>query len=272
VGGFAYHTVEQGEMKECTDCHAVSIHVGTSVEPVLNIAGHGKLACQVCHIPAISRKVATYVDWRWEQAGASSPPATCPSTPTGADRNGVGRATYSKQKGCFTWGTSVRPELRYFDGKWNRMVLNVNDGYDPAALPVDLASPTATYQTPGAKIYPFKKMTGNQPADATAKKVMVPNLFGNATTDPDAYWIKFDWAAALVSGGLYTGQGFSGNYTFVDTVMLLKVDHEIAPKEMAYGMDADCSDCHLGTPADPRVDWKALGWSGDPMTGGTRPN
>jgi hypothetical protein len=164
----------------------------------------------------------------------------------------------------------VRPELRYYDGKWNRMVLNVNDAY--TTVPVDLASPTATYATPGAKIYPFKKMTGNQPADAVNKTVLVPNLFGNATTDPDAYWVKFDWPAALTSGAAYTGQLFSGTHTFVDTVMLLKVDHEIAPKELAYGLDADCSDCHLGTAADPRVDWKALGYTGDPMTGGTRPD
>ena len=154
----------------------------------------------------------------------------------GRPERNAGSLHLLKMKGCFIWKNNVRPTLRYFDGKWNRMMINTNDRFT-AGLPavVDLASPTATYQTPGAMIYPFKKMTGNQPADKNTFTVLVPNLFGNATTDPDAYWVSFDWAKALASGSAYTGQSYSGEYVFVDTVMLLKVDHEVAPKEMAYG-------------------------------------
>jgi len=51
-------------------------------------------------------------------------------------------------------------------------------------------------------------------------------------------------------------------------VMLLKVDHEVAPAEQALGYGNNCSDCHLGE----QIDWQALGWSGDPFSGGaTRP-
>jgi len=132
---------------------------------------------------------------------------------------------------------------------------------------VDLASPTATYKTPGAMIYPFKKMTGNQPADKTNYTVLVPNLFGNATTDPDAYWISFDWTKALTSGAAYTGQTYSGEHVFVDTVMLLKVDHEVVPSEMAYGKDNACADCHTGS----QIDWAALGYAGDPIYAGVTP-
>ena len=117
------------------------------------------------------------------------------------------RSTYSKQKGCFIWENDVRPTLRFHNGKWNRMMLNENDQY--ASLPVDLASPTATYADADAKIYPFKKMVGNQPADAGNQTVLVPNLFGNATTDPDAFWVSFDWARALASGTAYTGQPYT---------------------------------------------------------------
>jgi hypothetical protein len=175
------------------------------------------------------------------------------------------RSTYSKQKGCFIWKNNVRPTLRYFDGKWRRMMLNVNDVY--TALPVDLASPTATYKTPGAKIYPFKLMVGNQPADKVSKRVLIPNLFGNTTTDPDAYWVSFDWQKALVTGAAYTGQPYSGQYEFVDTTMLLKVDHEIAPAEKALGMNNRCADCHTNN----QIDWKALGWAGDPINVGVTP-
>jgi len=49
-------------------------------------------------------------------------------------------------------------------------------------------------------------------------------------------------------------------------VMLLKVDHEVAPSEMAYGRNNDCGDCHLSD----QIDWPALGWTQDPATGGTQ--
>ena len=49
--------------------------------------------------------------------------------------------------------------------------------------------------------------------------------------------------------------------------MYLSVNHEVAPKEMAYGMDSHCDDCHFST----QIDWDALGWSDDPVLGGTRP-
>jgi hypothetical protein len=188
------------------DCHpsAASLHAGTSVESI--VQSHTNLACQVCHIPTIARKISTMVDWRWGQAGLSTPPVECAPAPAG------GRATYSKQKGCFIWKNNVRPELRYTDGKWNRMVLNVNK----VQLPVDLASPTATYKTPGAKIRTFKKMVGNQPADAVNQTVLVPNLFGNPTTDPDAFWVKFISARSRWRGLPGQTSGASSS-----TVMLL---------------------------------------------------
>ena len=262
IGGMAFHSVDEGVMKTCTDCHgsAAGIHAGTSVESI--VQSHTTLACQVCHIPVIAKKTSTMTDWRWAQAGFATAPASCaPADPSVTPA----RTTYLKIKGCFTWQNNVRPTLRYFDGKWNRIMINVNDKFT-TGLPavVDLASPTATYKTPGAMIYPFKKMTGNQPADKNTFTVLVPNLFGNVTTDPDAYWVSFDWGKALATGSAYTGQSYSGEYVFVDTVMLLKVDHEVAPKEMAYGL---CDDCHGAS----QIDWVALGYAGDPINVGVTP-
>ena len=271
IGGFMYHSVDEGVMKDCVDCHgaATSIHAGTSVENIVRT--HARLACQTCHIPAIARKVATYTDWRWAQAGFDARPAECAASPTGIAADGTTqRGTYSKQKGCFTWGTNVRPTLRYYDGKWNRVITGFNDKY--TSLPMDLGSPAATYKDAAAKIYPFKKMTGNQPFDKNNKTVLVPHLYGTPA-GPNAYWSKFNWAGALQDGAGYSPaynggiQVFSGAYEFKDTTMLLKVDHEVAPKEQAFGMSGHCEDCHFGT----QIDWPALGWTGDPARGGTRP-
>jgi octaheme c-type cytochrome (tetrathionate reductase family) len=270
IGGFMYHSTDEGVMKDCTDCHgaATSIHIGTSVENIVRT--HDRLACQTCHVPAISRKVATYVDWKWAQAGLDARPAECAASPTGVAADGTTqRGTYSKQKGCFIWGTNVRPTLRYYDGKWNRMIVGLNDKY--TKLPVDLGSPSATYKDAAAKIYPFKKMTGNQVADKVNKTMLVPHLFG-AAAGPNAYWSKFNWTGSLTDAAAYlpaynTGtQVFSGQHEFVSTTMLLKVDHEVAPKEMAYGRNNGCADCHFSN----QIDWPALGWTKDPADGGTQ--
>ena len=256
IGGMPIHSIDDGDMKGCIDCHGnqANIHAGLSVETVTNV--HDTLACQVCHIPAFARGTSTKVEWYWETAGQDIDPV--PVDPV------TGRPTYDKKKGDFVWANDVRPELLYFDGKWDRMMINVNDQYTD--LPVVLAKPTADFTTPGAMIYPFKKMVGNQVADAGNNTMLVPHLFG-AKGGPNAYWGKYDWDLALQDGAARTGQTYSGAFEFVDTVMYLTVNHEIAPKEQALGMDSNCGDCHI----DGQIDWTELGWSDDPVLGGTRP-
>jgi len=258
IGGMAFHSVDDGDMQECGDCHGdrANIHAGKSVEPILANAAHDVLACQVCHIPAIARETSTKVEWYWSDAGQDIDPI--PNDPA------TGRDTYDKKKGSFVWANNVRPTLLYYDGKWNRMMINENDQY--TATPVDLGSPTADYQTPGAMIYPFKKMVGNQVADAGNQTMLVPHLFGGKG-GPNPYWAKYDWDLALQDGAAYTGQTYSGAYEFVDTFMYLKVDHEVAPAEQALGMGGDCADCHIGN----QIDWTLLGYTSDPAAGGTRP-
>jgi len=102
------------------------------------------------------------------------------------------------------------------------------------------------------------------------------HLWGTVTgTNP--YWAKFDWNLALQDGSAYSRtlstapyggpQYYNDTYEFADTVMLLKVDHEVAPKEMAYGRTNNgCADCHFSG----QIDWSALGWTGDPTQGGTQ--
>ena len=72
--------------------------------------------------------------------------------------------------------------------------------------------------------------------------MVVPHLYGTAA-GPNAYWSKFDWPGSLADASAYLpaynagAQAVGGQYGFVDTVMLLKVDHEIAPREQAFGKD-----------------------------------
>jgi octaheme c-type cytochrome (tetrathionate reductase family) len=260
IGGMPYHSVDEGVLKTCEDCHgdAASIHVGLTVENIIAQPFHQPLACQVCHIPTFARQTPTKTKWLWSEAGQDIDPI--PVDPV------TGKETYAKKKGRFEWANNVRPTLRYFDGKWSRFIIdpdaNVTDKY--MTTPVVLGEPVADYNTPGAKIYPFKKMIGNQPADAVNQTMLVPHLFGLKGGD-NPYWVKFDWNLALQDGAAYTGQTFSGSHEFVDTVMYLTVNHEVAPKEQAYGMDGACGDCHGGD----QIDWTELGWTADPLLPGT---
>ena len=259
IGGMPFHSVEEGNMKQCDDCHGDlnNIHAGSSVELVFQNNLHQRLACQVCHIPTFARQTSTKVDWRWETAGQDIDPI-----PVDPD---TGRPTYDKKKGDFVWANNVRPELRFFNGKWNKMLVTANDTY--TTEPVVLAEPVGSYTNPADMIYPFKKMTGNQVADVVNKRIMVPHLFGLAG-GPNPYWGKYDWDLALLDASAVTGQPYTaGDYGFVETEMFLTVNHEVAPKEDAYGMDANCGDCHLSG----QIDWVALGWSGDPAIDGVRP-
>ena len=254
IGGMPYHSTDEGVMRGCDDCHgsAANIHAGTPVAVTVN--SHPTLACQVCHIPEIARKISTKTEWYWSDAGQDiSPIPTDPVT---------GRPTYDKKKGTFVWENDVRPTLLYFDGKWDRMLIKKNDRY--TELPGLLGYPPVPYTTPGAMIYPFKKMIGNQPADAGNETMLVPHLFGTKG-GPNPYWGKFDWDLALRDGADYTGQTYTGAFDFVDTVMYLSVNHEVAPSEMAYGYDnGGCTDCHFSN----QIEWTALGWTGDPADGG----
>lgn len=255
IAGMSLHSVNEGEMKQCSDCHGNRdrIHAGTSVEPMLVEGYHDNLACQVCHIPAIARKISTKTEWYWSDAGQDVSPI--PVDPV------TGRPTYDKKKGTFVWSLNVRPTLRYANGQWNRPVIGFTDKY--SAIPIDLGSPVGDYTD--SMIYPFKLMKGNQPVDPITKTILVPHLFGKIS-GPNPYWGLYDWTLAIEDGANYTGQDFSGTHAFEPTTMLLSVNHEIAPKEMALGMESNCGDCH----ASSHIDWPALGWTKDPFDGGTR--
>jgi octaheme c-type cytochrome (tetrathionate reductase family) len=251
IGGMPLHSVHEGEMKDCADCHAGADAPAHDDETHEIIESHPTLSCQVCHIPAIARFRTTMVEWRWSAAGdAERVPADV----------GDGRKDYDKKKGEFVWAKNVRPTLRRHNRKWKRMVVGARDTYTttPAVLGEPAAPRAPAEPWDGVMIYPFKKMVGDQVADVVNKRVMVPHLFGRKG-GPNPYWVKYDWNLAVLDGSAYTGQPYaSGDVGFVDTVMYLAVNHEVAPKEQAYGRA--CTDCH----AKGQLDWAELGYPSDP--------
>ncbi len=145
----------------------------------------------------------------------------------------------------------VPPTLAWHNGTFSRMV--VGDTYD--AVPVDLGSPMGDINDPRAKLFPFKVMAGDQPADTVNKVMGLPHLWGQAG-GPTPYWGNWNWVAALAEGAAAAGVAFSGTFEFVETTLHMELHHEIAPASAARR----CVDCH-GAGA---LDWEALGYDGDP--------
>jgi hypothetical protein len=114
--------------------------------------------------------------------------------------------------------------------------------------------PIGSKENPQARITPFKIHRGKQPYDLKHLYFIVPKLFGTG-----GFWNTFDWNKAAELGMAEAGLPYSGKYGFAETMMYWRVNHMVVPAEKALG----CEDCH--GKKGGRMDWKALGYGGDPM-------
>ncbi len=165
------------------------------------------------------------------------------------------RTHYDKKKGLFLVARRQVPEYRWYDGTTARHV--PGQRYDgPEPLPMN--DPQGRPHDPAAKIWPFKVHRGIQPFDAKEHHLLVPHTFG-----PGGYWSAFDWEKALVTGAKASGIPYSGSRAWISTAMWWPQNHMVQAKEKALR----CTDCHGDR---GRMDWKALGYAGDPSLEGGR--
>jgi octaheme c-type cytochrome (tetrathionate reductase family) len=222
----------KGMRVDCTDCHGETPHrIPTYNRHV------SRVACETCHIPTIARSLPTKVWWDWSKAGQDR----------GAAKDKYGMETYLKIKGEFRWRKDLAPVYRWYNGEVSRYLLG--DPMDPSRV-VSLNRPLGSRTDPAAKIYPFKIMRGKQPYDVRSRQMAVVHLFGG-------YWNHFDWKRAIADGMASVNLPFSGEYDFVETEMFWKVSHMVTPKQQALR----CTSCHGNK---SRLDWKGLGYKGDP--------
>jgi octaheme c-type cytochrome (tetrathionate reductase family) len=238
ISGRAFSvSVEDSHGVSCTDCHTGRTHRDDRLEAHLRA-----VACQTCHIPSFARRIPTKATWDWSKAGEA------------------GRAEdphhYLKIKGEFTYEQDVVPEYRWFDGTVDRYL--VGDRMDPAKV-LALNPPRGGIGAPAARVWPFKVHRALQPYDTVNRTLLSP-----VTGGPGGYWTTFDWNKAFELGAKASGVPYSGKYGFARTEMFWPLSHMVVPKEKALG----CADCHGGA---GRMDWKALGYPGDPLQMGGRP-
>ncbi len=223
----------------CTKCHKGKVHQDETLNK------HSKkVACQTCHIPLVSKTFPTKTWWDWSTAGKDMKDIA---------KDEYGMKVYDKAKGTFVWQKDLVPTYLWSNGQYERYTPGVK--VDPKGV-VKMNTTKGSRTDANSKIYPFKIMKGKQPYDVVNKEIVNVYLFGPPGSD--AYWQKFDWNAAITQGMKIANRPYSGKYGFIDTCMVWPINHMVVPKSQALG----CMDCHSGS---KRLDWKALGYKGDPM-------
>ena len=86
------------------------------------------------------------------------------------------------------------------------------------------------------------------------------------TSGKDGFWTTFDWNKSFEMAVPITGLAYSGQYDFTETRMYWATTHMVQPAKDALQCDA----CHSAAGKPGRMDWKALGYAGDPIEWGGR--
>ncbi|MGE0713470.1 MAG: tetrathionate reductase family octaheme c-type cytochrome [Planctomycetota bacterium] len=229
----------------CTDCHATAPHTSERLNAHLSA-----VSCEACHVPFIAIDAATKTSWDWSQAGQDPEQVAARDPEVAQDHH-----LYDKKKGRFTYARHVAPEYAWYDGTSTRYL--PGQAIEPGAV-VAIVRPNGKKDDGKARIWPFKVHRGQQPYDLQGKHLLTPQTYGK-----DGYWTTFDWKLAIERGTQASGLPFSGRYGWAKTEMAWPINHMVQRKQDALG----CADCHG---AQGRLDWRALGYAGDPAAGGGR--
>jgi len=232
----------------CTDCHGDNPHRYFPTASKYN-AHAKKIACQTCHVAHYAKADGTKMSWDWSKAETDKEKAK--------EKKVIkehGHAVYIFKKGSFTYESNVVPTYAWFNGATSAYM--IGDKIDPSKVTI-LNEPLGDRNDPEAKIMPFKVHTGKQIYDAKFNYLITPKVWG-PKGDPDAFWKQFDWNKAAIAGMKVSGLEYSGTFDFAPTSSYWPINHQVDPKEKAL----KCLDCHK---SGTRMNWKALGYNGDPM-------
>ena len=285
--------------RSCEDCHTKSphkFHAGEGHEGH-NILNHHlnrhteHISCMTCHSPVYAKCRPTKTWWDWSKAGDKK---------RKPQKDKYGMPDYSWMKGEFIWKESAKPTYLWYNGNVKRSIVGDKIHTDEV---IKLTEPVGRFSEKDSRIYPFKPMRGKQMADAVNKQLIVPHLFG-----PGGYWKTLDWETSFQNGMKAVGLEYSGQYEWVETIMYWGLTHEVMPAANAVGCaqchesltgERTCNRCHqdnrdvdfkkltasgtdfswmAGRGRDVEefvgvtdwIDFKALGYKGDPIVYGGR--
>lgn len=245
-----------GQDFSCQECHVARGHkiAGSSTTAAVS---EGEVACTDCHDERphadghpLLRQLNRHCDVVACQTCHIPVFATAQPTVMYWDWS---KADKDHKKGLMVTGKDLRPTYAWYNGKHRRYLAG-----DPADMKgvTYLNPPAGDIRDPKARITPYKIHAGVQPADAVYGYLIVPKLFGG-------FWDYYDWQRAAAEGMAATGLKFSGEIAFVNTSMHWRLNHGVTPRQEALS----CTDCHR---SDGVMDFKALGYTGDPAIKGGR--
>ncbi len=283
--------------RSCEDCHTEAPHYGRDLlDHHLNRHSQN-IACNTCHSPIYAKCKPTKIWWDWSKAGDKN---------RKPKKDKYGLPDYYWKKGEFIWEESPKPVYAWFSGYVKRVL--IGDRIDINAPVINLTEPVGVIEDPNAKISPFKIMKGVQAVDTRYKYFLIPHLFPRNKEDKTAYWKNLDWQKAFTDGMEVADLPYSGEYMWKETWMYWGVQHEVMPAKMALSCvqcheslkgEQTCERCHQdnrdvdfktiahkGTDfsymaekgrdvshligVTDYIDFKALGYKGDPIIYGGR--
>jgi len=195
---------------------------------VLNLHAQ-RVNCTVCHIPDFAKEDPTDMSRDWSKA--------------------VFNAEADNYTADIKLEKNVRPVYAWYNGTtWEQLM-----GEPVKRLPdgsVGMMVPQGSRSDPRAKIFAFKLHRGKMPL-WTAKQWIIPivveEVFPTGQIDP---------AVKLAAKDIYGVDNV--DYSWTDTSRYMGIFHEVQPASQAL----QCLDCHR---PGGRMDWKALGYDGDPL-------
>ncbi len=241
----------------CENCHTSSPHRGDDLlDHHLN--KHSQtIACNTCHSPVYAKCKPTKVFWDWSKAGDKE---------RKPKKDKYGMPDYNWKKGAFRWKESAKPVYTWDSGFTKRVL--IGDKVDWRQGPVNISEPVGSISDPNSKIAPFKIMEGIQAVDAEYDYLMVPHLFPRDKEDKTAYWKHRDWQKAFADGMKAAGLKYSGKYEWATSQMYWRLEHEVMPADMALSCvqcheslksERTCNRCHQDS---REVDFKAIAHKG----------
>ena len=281
----------------CEGCHGQQPHYGEGLL-IHHLNKHAEtIACNTCHSPVYAKCKPTQSAWDWSKAGDKN---------RKGQKDKYGMEDYNWMKGEFIWIESGKPIYGWFNGSTQRVLLG--DKLDIDAPMTNISAPVGSIKDPGSKIWPFKDFRGKMAVDLEHRHLIVPHLFPKDKDDATAYWKHLDWQKAFTTGMQAAHLPYSGKYKWIETRQFWRVEHEVMPADMALSCvqcheslksERTCNRCHqdnknvdfkkiaqkgtdfsymaskgrdvshlIGT--TDYIDFKALGYKGDPIIYGGR--
>ena len=230
MSGMDWPTNEQ--RPQCENCHRGTVH------KVAALNRHtSAVYCTTCHIPTFARKDATDMRRDWSKA---------------EEVKGEGRF-----EPHIELGRNVKPAYAWWNGTGAIALLDQPVKAGPNGK-VSMYKPSGSIDDAKSRIYAFKYHTGRIPVE-TASSAMIPVQVGPTFRTGNTM------ASAIGGAKSYLGKDLTAkDISYIEVERWMGIFHEVVPKTQAL----KCGDCHGAT--GNRLDWKALGYQGDPQKTGGR--